>query len=149
MDSVRYATELKTLVDYQAQQGREVLFRLQQLSDTDDRPYYVVDTVKAVRPEVPIETAILDFPSVEPFALWEHDGYIRVVTGGLRQNSSIFRLTERGVKAVEAACRFHQRLLARHRRGNVGEVLLVLLGRKLRRCLAKGHRLSSKTGVPA
>ncbi len=25
MDSVRYATELKTLVDYQAQQGREVL----------------------------------------------------------------------------------------------------------------------------
>jgi hypothetical protein len=103
VDSVRYATELKTLVDYQAQQGREVLFRLQQLSDTDDRPYYVVDTVKAVGPEVPIETAILDFPSVEPFALWEHDGYIRVVTGGLRQNSSIFRLTEHGIKAVEAA----------------------------------------------
>jgi hypothetical protein len=99
----QYATELKTLVDYQAQQGREVLFRLQQLSDTDDRPYYAVDTVKAVGPEVPIETAILDFPSVEPFALWERDGYIRVVTGGLRRNSSIFRLTERGIKAGQAA----------------------------------------------
>ena len=103
MDSVRYATELKTLVDYQAQQGREVLFRLQQLSDTDDRPYYVVDTVKAVGPEVPIETAILNFPSVEPFAFWERDGHIRVVTGGLRRNSSIFRLTERGIKAGQAA----------------------------------------------
>ncbi len=99
----QYATELKTLVDYEAQQGREVLFRLQLLLDTDEHGHYVVDTVKAVGPEVPIETAILDFPSVEPFALWERDGYIRVVTGGLRQNSSIFRLTERGSKAVEAA----------------------------------------------
>ena len=99
----QYATELKTLVDYQAQQGREVLFRLQLLFDIDDRPRYVVDTVKAVGPEVSIETAILNFPSVEPFAFWEHDGYIRVVTGGLRQNSSVFRLTEHGIKAVEAA----------------------------------------------
>jgi len=99
----QYATELKTLVDYQAQQGREVLFRLRLLLDTDEHGHYVVDIVEAVGPEGPIETAILDFPSVEPFAFWERDGYIRVVTGGLRRNSSIFRLTEHGIKAGQAA----------------------------------------------
>lgn len=97
----KYLPELKTLVDHQAQQSGTVLFRLRVLDD--DKSQVIIEAVNSIEAEDRIGDWSLYLSSVDPFAVWEHAGYIRVVTGGLQQGVSIFRLTEGGIAAAKGA----------------------------------------------
>jgi hypothetical protein len=93
-----YLSELKTLADYQRKQRRAVTFRVT-ITSVDN---HAEVTFRAVRADGKTATGapVLRLGGIGKLALWESFGYIKVVTGSLKQRSSIVRLTDSGLEAA-------------------------------------------------
>lgn len=91
-----YAREYRQLIEYQENQAATVLFQL--YGEPGGEPMRIF--IRAVS-DGGAARVIVELRNLEPFGLWQNFGYIRVVTGGVGQHGSTFRLTERGIESAK------------------------------------------------
>ena len=94
-----YLIDLKILADYQHQKRRTVLFRVT-IEPVGNRAEVTFRAVKADGKTAVTGEPVLRQLGIGKLALWESVGYIKVVTGSLKQRTSTIRLTDSGIEVA-------------------------------------------------
>jgi hypothetical protein len=97
LQSGNHLADLKILANYQQNQGRTVLFGVT-MAPAGNQVEVTYHAMQADGKTPVTGEPVLRQRGIGKLALWESYGYIKVVTGSLKQRTSTIRLTESGME---------------------------------------------------
>jgi hypothetical protein len=99
LQSINHLADLKRLASYQHEQGRTVLFQVT-IAPGEKQVEVTYRALQADGKTTVTGEPVLRQMGIGKLALWESYGYIKVVTGSLKQRTSTIRLTESGMETA-------------------------------------------------